>query len=85
MAPQQISQLIIPAAAKGLATYGQYIVPLPFVAGAEASYLGRRRRSGLIREVVADRSSAAMRAMDWRDFERLVGEPFRMRGFAVTQ
>ncbi|GMV69896.1 MAG: hypothetical protein AMXMBFR76_23350 [Pseudomonadota bacterium] len=85
VAPQQISQLIIPAAAKGLATYGQYIVPLPFVAGAEASYLGRRRRSGLIREVVADRSSAAMRAMDWRDFERLVGEPFRMRGFAVTQ
>jgi hypothetical protein len=35
--------------------------------------------------VAADRSGAAMRAMDWRDFERLVGEAFRMRGFAVRQ
>ena len=84
-APQQISQLTIPAALKGLATYSQYIVPLPFVAGAAASYLGRRRRRGLILDVAADRSGATMRAMDWRDFERRVGEAFRMRGFAVTE
>jgi len=85
VAPQQISQVIIPAALKGLATYGQYIVPLPLVAGAAASYLGRRRRRGLVRDVAADHSGAAMRAMAWRDFERLVGEAFRMRGFAVTE
>jgi len=85
VAPQQISQLIIPAALKGLAMYGQYMVPLPFVAGAAASFLGRRKRSGLVRAVATDCSGEAMRAMDWRDFERLVGEAFRMRGFAVTE
>lgn len=85
VAPQHISQLIIPAALKSAAVYGQYIVPLPFVAGAAASYLGRRRRRGLVRDVAADGSSAAMCGMDWRDFERLVGEAFRMRGFAVTE
>jgi restriction system protein len=63
----------------------QYIVPLILLAGAGASALGRRKRARLLRDVASDASGAALRSLSWRDFEQLVGEAFRMRGFTVTE
>ena len=85
VAPGQIGQMVAGQMTKAFATYGQYIVPLLLLAGAAASYLGRRKREGLVRDVAGDRSGEALRKMTWRDFELLVGEAFRMRGFAVTE
>lgn len=83
--PGQMGQMVAGQMTKALATYGQYIVPLLLLAGAAASYLGRRKREGLIRDVAGDRSGESLRNMSWRDFELLVGEAFRMRGFTVTE
>lgn len=85
VAPGQIGQMVVGQMTKALATYGQYIVPLLLLAGAGASYLGRRKREGLVRGVAGDRSGEVLRNMSWRDFELLVGEAFRMRGFAVAE
>lgn len=85
VAPGQMGQMVAGQMTKALATYGQFIVPLLLLAGAVASYFGRRKREGLIRGVAGDRSGEALRNMSWRDFELLAGEAFRMRGFAVTE
>jgi len=70
---------------KTLATLGQHIIPLVLLAGAAASLLGRRKREGLLRDVAGGKSGDALRSMSWRDFELLVGEAFRRRGFSVAE
>lgn len=80
--PGQVGQMVVSQVMHMFAYYGQYVVPLLLLAGAVASYLGRRRRQTLF---FATRSAAAIRAMDWREFELLVGEAFRMRGYAVAE
>ena len=47
-----------------------------------ASYLGARRRRRLL-DTRTDLDSIA--ALGWRDFERLVGEAFRRRGYTVEE
>ncbi|WP_427312178.1 restriction endonuclease [Cupriavidus sp. H39] len=84
-APGQMGQMVVSQMAKALSTYGQYIVPLILLAGALASWLGRRKRQDLVRDVAAARPGDALRQMTWQDFERLVGEVFRMRGYAVAE
>lgn len=84
-APGQMGQMVVSQMVKALSAYGQYIVPLILLAGALASWLGRRKRQGLVSDVAAARSGDALRQMTWRDFERLVGEVFRMRGYAVAE
>lgn len=50
--------------------------------GALASFVGRRRRRHLLeRQTGLD----SLRAMSWRQFEMLVGEAFRRRGYAVQE
>lgn len=83
--PGQVGQMVVSQMARALSVYGQYIVPLVLLAGALASWLGRRKRQGLVRSVVASQSGDALRQMTWRDFEQLVGEVFRMRGYAVAE
>lgn len=84
-APGQMGQMVVGQMTKALALYGQYIIPVIFLAGAVASYLGRRKREGLIADVATDRSGDSLRNMNWREFEMLVGEAFRMKGYTVTE
>lgn len=44
--PGQIGQMVVGQMTRTLAIYGQYIVPLILLAGALASFLGRRKREG---------------------------------------
>ena len=83
--PTQAGQLALQQILKMLATIGQYVVPLVFLIGALISVLGRRRRRRLVVQVAESSDGAALRAMVWRDFERLVGEAFRQRGYAVLE
>lgn len=71
--------------ARAFAYYGQYILPLLFLTGAAASFLKRRKRRNLIDTVGSGKTDDALRNLTWRDFELLVGEAFRMRGFSVTE
>jgi restriction system protein len=69
--------------AVALATVLQYVLPLVFLVGSVASIFARRKRNGLYTKVV--RADNALHDMTWQDFELLVGEYFRRRGFKVTE
>lgn len=81
----QLSSQITGPLFKGIAAALQYAVPIPLLAGAMASAFGRSRRKRLIQEVAVDRTGETLRSMSWQDFERLTGEAFRLRGYAVTE
>ena len=83
--PGQVGHLVVGQVTKTLASIGQYIVPLLLLAGAVASFLGRRKRAGLIDDVASGKPGEALRGMSWRDFELLVGEAFRLQGYSVTE
>jgi restriction system protein len=83
--PGQIGQMVVGQLTKTLASIGQYVVPFLFLAGAVASFLGKRKRAGLIDDVVTGKPGDALRGMSWRDFELLVGEAFRLQGYSVTE
>lgn len=73
------------AVARQLASVGQYVVPALLLAGAAASAFGQMSRQRLVRSVALDTDGAALRSMSWQQFERLVGEAFRMQGYAVVE
>jgi restriction system protein len=62
----------------------QYIVPFAFLIGAGVSF-AKHSRSGKLFDGVRSDPNADVSALSWRDFEALVGEGFRHRGFAVTE
>lgn len=70
---------------KGLATAGQYIVPLICTLGALFSALGRWKREQLFSDVEQSDSAGALNEMSWQEFEMLVGEAFRRKGYTVNE
>jgi restriction system protein len=84
-APDQLTTMVSGAVFKGLANVGQYALPIILTGAAVASFFGRRQREALARNVADNASGGALRKLGWQDFERLVGEAFRMRGYAVTE
>jgi len=85
IATNQVGQMVAGQLVKSLATYGQYLVPFIFLAGALASFLGRKKREALVRDAAEGNSAEVVRKMSWQDFELFVGEIFRMRGFSVAE
>lgn len=83
--PGQVGQLVVGQLTKSLATIGQYLLPLLLLAGAFTSYLGRRKRAALLQDAARGKPGEAIRGMSWHDFELLVGEAFRIQGYAVTE
>ncbi len=83
--PGQIGQMVVGQMIRMLAFYGQFVIPLVFLAAAAASFFGRRKREGLFRDVAGDNSGETLRTLNWKDFELLVGEAFSMRGFSVAE
>jgi len=83
--PGQMGSMMSEIITRGLASGGQFVLPLIFAGAAVASFFGRRKREALARSVGDNASGGALRNMGWQDFELLVGEAFRMRGYAVTE
>jgi len=67
-----------------IATFLQFIVPLVFVAGALAGVLKRSRSRALFTQAQSA-PEQSISSMTWNQFERLVGEAFRRRGYQVTE
>lgn len=84
-APGQMGNMVTEVMMKGLASAGQYILPIVLVFGGIASFLGRRRRQALAQSVADNTSGGVLRSMIWQDFELLVGEAFRMLGYSVAE
>ncbi len=73
------------AMSRTFAYYGQYILPLLFLSGALASFFKQRKRKNLVRIAGSGKTDDPLHDINWRDFELLVGEVFRMRGFTVIE
>ena len=68
---------------KTFAMFGQYILPVACLVGSLVSVLARRKRDAL--HTSAATRDGALEAMSWQEFELLVGEFFRRRGFTVKE
>jgi restriction system protein len=67
-----------------LATLLQYVIPVCFLMGALASRLTQSQARGLFRQARLG-GPEAVRSMTWREFEQLVGQVLRGRGYDVTR
>lgn len=70
---------------KGAAVLFQYILPLLFCLGALSSVLAQRKRNTLHSNVANAGTRRSLEEMSWQEFEQLVGESFRRRGFSVQE
>lgn len=83
--PGKMGELVGQNLFKGLAGVGQYLLPFAFLVGAAVSGYGRSRRQALHAQVAASPDRGALNDMSWQQFEALVGEAFRRKGYAVTE
>ena len=86
--PGQIPALMYRSVFQAICMVGQYLVPILCLVAAAVSVARRRRRSDLVASVASlanAKAPDALEGMSWRDFERLVGEAFRLQGYEVTE
>ena len=83
--PGQMGGAVSAMAFRSLASVGQYILPLICLFAAIGSAIARHRRRTLIANVSASDAANPLDGMTWREFELLVGEAFRMRGYRVSE
>ena len=83
--PGQISATITQTFWRALANAGQYVVPAICLIGAALSAWRRREKEQLVQNVVHSKAADALDGMSWQQFERLVGEAFRLQGYSVTE
>ncbi|MDT8321851.1 MAG: restriction endonuclease [Xanthomonadales bacterium] len=67
-----------------LAGIGQYLLPGIFLVAALGSFL-RSRKNARIYAVAAAEPVRGVADLSWREFESLIGELFRKRGFSVKE
>lgn len=83
--PGQFGAMATQAVWRGLASIGQYVLPLLCLVAASASAWRRRARQGLVADVAHSQASDVLDGMSWREFEMLVGEGFRLQGYQVVE
>lgn len=83
--PGQMGTAITQGVTTALAKIGQYLLPLLCLVGAGLSAIGRKKRKVLLKDVAQSRASDALDGMSWREFELLIGEAFRKRGYQVAE
>lgn len=83
--PGQMGTMLTQTLWRTLASFGQYILPLICLAGAGISAWKRHERKALVAEVVRNDAADVLDGMSWQQFERLVGEAFRLQGYAVVE
>lgn len=85
-APGQMGGFVASNLYRTFATIGQYLMPFMALLGALLSFIGRRKRQGLVAKVQAHGNAVdALNGMTWQEFEQLVGEAFRRQGFTVDE
>lgn len=81
--PGQVSGLVVASAGRALAQVGQYALPMVFLIGAGLSFFRARKSAGLFAAATGNGGAEAISGMSWREFEILIAEGFRRRGFTV--
>ncbi|MFA5920336.1 MAG: restriction endonuclease [Methylococcaceae bacterium] len=83
--PGKMGEFVSGQLFKTLAMVGQYLLSFLFLLGAVMSFFGRKKREHLLYETKQRGKQNALLDMSWREFEMLVGEVFRQRGFTVVE
>jgi restriction system protein len=83
--PGQVGAMVTQTLWRTLASIGQYVLPILCLAGAAMSAWRRRERRQLIGNVARSEAADALDGMSWQQFERLVGEGFRLQGYRVVE
>lgn len=83
--PGQMRVMVTQGLWRGLASAGQYILPMLCLAAAGLSAWRRKERTKLVVDVAQSQATSALDGMSWRDFELLVGEGFRLQGYQVVE
>jgi restriction system protein len=73
---------VAPAIYRGIFGALQYVVPLLIGVAAVVSVFGRARRRNLLAQ---QSGMESIKALSWREFEMLVGEIYRRRGYSVAE
>ncbi|MHB1084904.1 MAG: restriction endonuclease [Thiobacillus sp.] len=68
-----------------LASVGQYLLPVVFLVGAAVSAYGCYKRRALNKRVATSPDRGPLNDMSWHQFEVLVGEAFRRKGYSVVK
>ncbi len=68
---------------RGMATALQYVLPPLFIVAAAIPAWNRYRQRRNYAAVAAERGQDALEMLSWNDFEKLVGDFFRHKGFSV--
>lgn len=76
---------IVSEVARQVAGVFQYLLPGVFLLGASVSAFKRSRRQSLLARVAADAGSAEIAKLSWADFESLVAESYRQKGYRVVE
>lgn len=83
--PKAVGNTAVLQMVRALAGFMQYILPVAFLTGALVSVLARRKRNALYGSAAGPGGLSAIATMNWREFEMLIGEAFRRRGFRVVE
>jgi restriction system protein len=83
--PDQMGEVVVRSFYRQLAGLGQYVLPVLCVVGAATSAWRRHERKALAANVAGSPSADALDGMSWQQFERLVGEGFRLQGYSVAE
>ncbi|MEB3733161.1 restriction endonuclease [Halopseudomonas pachastrellae] len=68
------------------ALFGQYLIPIACGLGAIGSVLARYKRKQLLSCVTAaTQPGKAIDGLSWQQFEHLIGEAFRRKGYSITE
>jgi restriction system protein len=70
---------------KQFAHFGQYVWPLIFILGSALSFRNKTKRQTLYKQTRARSKQSALLDMSWQEFEILVGEAFRQKGYQVQE
>lgn len=82
----QMGQVAAGQLGRTFAFFGQYLLPAVFVIGSICSVFARAKRKKLAADVANARESGkTIEGISWREFEQLVGETFRRKGFTVIE
>ncbi|MDF3885011.1 restriction endonuclease [Cupriavidus basilensis] len=83
--PDQFASTLVQSIVHAAASIFQYLIPGALLAGAIASAFARRKRRTLLAFVAGGHTASRLRQLSWLEFEMLVGEHFRRRGFSVVE
>ncbi len=80
-----MQSMLIRTWGKALASFGQYVMPFAFSMAGFISFWRGQERNKLLCKVQSGPGHDILQQMTWQEFEALVGEAFRRKGYSVKE